>query len=156
MNAIDFPGLFFLDTNLFVYSFDATNPDKQQLARAIIGEALHTRRGVVSTQVVQEFVSVALGKFKHPMSVADARDYVRTVMAPLCQHSPTIAFYDQTLLLREQTGLSWYDALIVAAAVELKCTLLLSEDMQDGRRLHGITIRNPFAAPTATMSRARQ
>lgn len=146
MNVAELPGLFFLDTNILVYSFVPTVPDKQQVAHHIIQEALRTRRGVVSTQIVQEFLNVALRKFARPMTVSDGREYLRLVLMPLCQHFPTPAFYDQALLLREETALSWYDSLVVAAAVELSCSTLLSEDLQDGRKLHGVTIRNPFAA----------
>jgi predicted nucleic acid-binding protein len=75
-------------------------------------------RAVISTQVVQEFLNVALRKFTHPMTVSEGREYLRKVLLPLCQHTPSPRFYDQALLLREEVGLSFYDALIVQAALE--------------------------------------
>ena len=78
------------------------------------------------------------------MSIADARDYLRSVLTPLCHHFPAISFYDRSLLIREETGFSFYDALIVAAAVESGCSMLLSEDLQHGRTVQGVAIFNPF------------
>lgn len=144
MSVAEPAGLYFLDTNIFVYSFDATEPVKQQTARQIVQAALRTQRGVISTQVAQEFLNLALRKFAQPMTVSEAREYLTTVLLPLCRHFPSAAFYDRALLLKEETGYSWYDTLIVAAAVEAGCTTLLSEDMQSGRVVRGVTIRNPF------------
>ena len=148
MNVADEPGLFFLDTNIFVYSFDITSPGKQQVAQELIRQALETRRGVISTQVIQEFLSVALRKFARPMSSSEGRQYLQTVLMPLCQHYPSIDFYDRTLLLKENTGYSFYDALIATSAVELGCRILLSEDMQSGRKIGNMVIINPFASPS--------
>lgn len=144
MSVAEPAGLYFLDTNIFVYSFDATEPVKQQTARQIVQAAMRTQRGVISTQVAQEFLNLALRKFAQPMTVSEAREYLKTVLLPLCRHFPSAAFYDRALLLKEETGYSWYDTLIVAAAVEAGCTTLLSEDMQSGRAVKGVTIRNPF------------
>jgi predicted nucleic acid-binding protein len=147
MNVADLPGLVFLDTNVLVYSFDASAPEKQQTAHKIVHSALLTQRGVISTQVVQEFLNLALRKFVQPLSMTDAREYLQTVLMPLCQHFPNMAFYDHALLIQQETGYSLYDALIVTAAVELNSTVLLSEDLQDGRIVHGVRIANPFVSP---------
>lgn len=146
MNVADLSGLFFLDTNLFVYSFDAGAPAKQQIAQQWIAAALRTQRGVISTQVVQEFLNVALHKFAQPMSVSEAREYLRTVLSPLCQHVPSTSSYDRALLLREETGFDLYDCLVAMAAVDAGCTTLFSKDMQTGRVLHGVKIVNPLDA----------
>ena len=144
MNVADHRGLFFLDTNVFVYSFDPDNAAKQLVARQLILEGLRTQRGVISTQVVQEFLNVATRKFARPLSVTESREYLRTVMSPLCRHVPSTDFYDRALLLREEGGYSLYDTLIVAAAVESRCSTLLSEDLQHGRMIRDVRIVNPF------------
>jgi len=144
MNVADLEGLFFLDTNIFVYSFDHTSVRKQQTAHRIIQTALRTQRGIISTQIVQEFLNVALRKFARPITVSEAREYLRSVLVPLCQHYPSIALYDRALLLREETGFSFYDSLVVAAALESGCSTLLSEDLQDGRNVQGLALVNPF------------
>ena len=142
--SVNGAGLFFLDTNILVYSFDRAAKDKQTTAQGIIKLALETQRGIVSTQVVQEFISVLLQKFKQPSVHADAREFLQTVLMPLCQHYPSLAFYDRALMLQQETGYGWYDTLILAAALETGCRTLLSEDLQAGRSVHGVTIVNPF------------
>ena len=144
MNVLDLPGLFFLDTNVFVYSFDDSAPQKQQTARGLIRDALGTQRGVISAQVMQEFLNVALRKFVQPMTIAESRDYMKITLLPLCRHYPSALFYDRALLLKEATGFSFYDSLIIAAAVDTGCSTLLSEDLQDGRTVQGVKIVNPF------------
>lgn len=146
MSVADMPGMHFLDTNIFVYSFDGSAPAKQEIARGLIQNALKTQRGVISSQIVQEFLNVALWKFARPMNVSDARQYMNAVLLPLCQHYPSLAFYDLALLIKEETGYSWYDSLVVTAANELGCHTLVTEDMQSGRTIRGVTILNPFAS----------
>jgi predicted nucleic acid-binding protein len=144
MNVADLRGLYFLDTNVLVYSFDPDSASKQSVAQKLIMEGLRTQRGVISTQVVQEFLNVATRKFSHPLSVSESREYLRTVLSPLCRHAPSVEFYDRALLLREEVGYSLYDTLIVAAAVETGCSTLLSEDLQHGRNIRDVRIVNPF------------
>jgi predicted nucleic acid-binding protein len=92
-------------------------------------------------------LSIALRKFARPLSVSESREYLGVVLLPLCQHYPSTAFYDRALLLREETGFSFYDALVVTAAIETGCSVLLSEDLQHGREVKGVTIVNPFVEP---------
>jgi predicted nucleic acid-binding protein len=137
-------GLFFLDTNVLIYSFDGGAPEKQTVARRLIREALQSRRGMIGAQVVQEFMNVALKKFERPLGTSEAREYLRGVLQPLCQHYPTGETYDRALLIREETGYAWYDALVVAAAIEAGCARLLTEDLDAGRHIGRLTILNPF------------
>jgi len=144
MNADDVKDLFFLDTNVLIYTFDSSAPGKCSLAREWVRAGLKNQRGVIGTQVVQEFLSVALSKFSRPMGVSEARDYLRGVLHPLCQHVPSAACFDHALLIKEETGYSWYDALIVTAAIETGCKWLITEDMDHGRAIRSVTIHNPF------------
>lgn len=144
MNAGDLSGFFFLDTNVLVYSFDKTVPAKQTIARQLIHHALQTQQGIISTQVVQEFLNLAIRKFSPPLSIPEAREYLKSTLMPLCQQFPSITFYDQTLFIQMETGYSWYDSLVVTAAIEAGCTTLLSEDMHHGQSIRGLTILNPF------------
>lgn len=150
MSVADFPAPYFLDTNIFVYTFDATATEKQDQARQLIKESLQSQRGVISTQVVQEFLNVSQRKFATPLAAIDARRYLSSVLMPLCQHFPSINFYDSALLLQAEVGFSLYDTLIVAAALEAGCKTLLTEDLQDGHIIRGMTIRNPFAAASSS------
>ena len=138
-------GRFFLDTNIFVYSFDAGSPKKAAQSRKLIRMALESRAGIVSYQVVQEFFNVALRRFAKPMNVQDADQYLATTFRPLLSVHSSPALYGQALRVGARYRLGWYDSLIVASAIEGQCDVLYSEDLQDGQRIEGMTISNPFA-----------
>ena len=121
-------GKFFLDTNILVYSFDRSARRKQAKAQELIESALRTHQGIVSTQVVQEFLNVATTKFTTPISVPDARRYVDSVLAPLCEVYPSMALYRQALDLQSETRYSFYDSLILAAAIHGNCDAIYSEN----------------------------
>jgi predicted nucleic acid-binding protein len=138
------PARYFLDTNVLVYSFDAEAVEKQRVAKELIAEALATQRGVISSQVVQEFLNVALRKFAEPMSPSEGRVYLDSVLAPLCEVFPAIDLYREALRVVEDTGYAPYDALIVASAIQAGCSTLYSEDLRDRHVVGPTTIRNPF------------
>jgi|SRR5579863_6849637 len=135
---------FFLDTNIFVYSFDQKAPAKAQRATQLIRQALTTQKGVISYQVVQEFFNVALKRFSQPMHAADAGQYLNTVFRPMLAVHSSQALYGEALFLHAQSGLSWYDSLIVSAAIQVRCETLFSEDLQHGQRFGSLQVRNPF------------
>jgi predicted nucleic acid-binding protein len=135
---------FFLDTNIFVYSFDRTAAVKAEKAGQLIREGLTTQKGIISYQVVQEFFNVALRRFSQPMRAADAEQYLRMVFQPLLAVHSTPALYVEALHLQAQSGLSWYDSLIVSAALQARCDLLFTEDLQHGQRFGSLQVRNPF------------
>jgi predicted nucleic acid-binding protein len=137
-------GRFFLDTNLFVYTFDDTAPVKAKKAAQLIRRAADTGEGIISYQVVQEFFSVAFRRFAQPMSEAEAEQYLITVLRPLLAVHSSPAIYFEALRIRERHQISWYDSLIVAAALEGRCEKLYSEDLQSGQKIEGLRIENPF------------
>jgi predicted nucleic acid-binding protein len=137
-------GRFFLDTNIFVYTFDSSAPAKARRARQLIQEALETQRGIISYQVVQEFFSVALRRFAQPLSLAEAEQYMGAVFRPLLTIHSSTALYLEALRLSTMHRLAWYDSLIVAAASEGGCDVLYSEDLQHGRTIEGVRITQPF------------
>jgi predicted nucleic acid-binding protein len=133
----------FLDTNILVYQFDRSDPSKQQRAEELVGQSILDETGVVSSQVVQEFMNVALRKFKTPLSSEDLES-VMAILKPLCTHVPNFDFYERALKLYKSNSTSFYDALILQAAIDLNCSVLYSEDLQDGRQFGKLIIRNPF------------
>src|ERR1035438_5397361 len=137
-------GRFFLDTNIFVYSFDASSPKKAAQSRKLIRNAIATGGGIVSYQVVQEFFNVALRRFSKPMSALDAEQYLATTFRPLLSVHSSQALYGEALRIAGRFRLPWYDSLIVASAIEGKCDVLYSEDFQDGQQIASVTISNPF------------
>jgi len=136
---------FFLDTNIFVYSFDRGSPAKAKRALSLIKDAVTSGRGIVSYQVVQEFLNVALKRFEKPLTTSEAEQYLATVFRPLLSVYASQSLFLEALRLSGRYRLSWYDSLIVAAAVEGQCATLYSEDLQHGQRMGRIEIRNPFA-----------
>jgi predicted nucleic acid-binding protein len=144
MNAAELTGSFFIDTNVIVYTFDTADRKKQAVARAIVSAGLSSGRGVISTQVVQEFLNVALRKFTRPMTGTEARRYMRGVLMPMCRHSPSMDFYERATRLMDAASVSFYDALVLAAAIEAGCSTLVTEDFQNQRLFEGVRVVNPF------------
>jgi len=138
-------GRFFLDTNLFVYTFDSTAPSKSRKAANLVRRAADTGEGIISYQVVQEFFNVALRRFAQPMSTAEAEQYLITVLRPLLAVHSSPAIYFEALRIAEKHRMSWYDSLIIAAALEGQCDRLYSEDFQHGQKIETLRIENPFA-----------
>jgi len=135
---------YFIDTNVFVYSFDLNNQDKRGKAKTIIKNALSDGRGYISIQVVQEFFNVATKKFKSPMPVLAAKEYLEKVFMQLNVIYPSAGFISTGLDLAATTRYSFYDSLIISAALKAGCSVLYSEDMQHGQKIHNLTIVNPF------------
>ena len=135
---------YFLDTNILVYSFDKSVPEKMERAQSLISDAIEGRRGIISWQVVQEFLNVARHKFENPMGLEDAVSYFRSVLQPLCTIHSDNEIFQLALSAQLETGYGFYDALIVAAAIKGKCAILFSEDLQDGREIRNTKIVNPF------------
>ena len=136
---------YFLDTNIFVYTFDSEAPRKRYRARDLVENALHEGAGVISYQVVQEFLNVALRKFAVPLTPRDAEAYLDNVLAPLCEVFPDRQLYGSAIAMHKTTGWSFYDSLIVSAARRAGVSTLYSEDLQHGRVLDDLTVTNPFA-----------
>jgi predicted nucleic acid-binding protein len=135
---------FFLDTNIFVYSFDKSAPKKAARATQLIRLAIETRAGIVSYQVVQEFFNLALRRFDEPMSAADAEQYLATTFRPLLSVHSSQSLYGQALQWSARSKLAWYDSLILASAIEGRCNILYSEDFQHQQRFGELRIMNPF------------
>ena len=137
-------GSFFLDSNIFIYSFDANAPAKAKRAVQLIRQAVDSGRGIVSYQVVQEFFNVALRRFSRPMHVEEAEQYLMTVFRPLLAVHSSPALYHEALQIAGRFQLRWYDSLIVTAALDSQCQTLYTEDLQHGQQIEGLRIINPF------------
>lgn len=137
-------GKYFLDTNIFVYSFDATAPLKRERALGLIREAVATGAGVISYQVVQEFFHVALGRFARPMSPEEAQQYLTAVFRPLLAVESSLNLLQHGLYICSRFNFSWFDSLIVAAAIEARCDVLYTEDLQGSFEIEGLRVENPF------------
>jgi predicted nucleic acid-binding protein len=137
-------GRAFLDTNIFVYAAGGEGGRKARIADQLIEGAIHRGSGVISYQVVQEFLNVALGKFATPFSVEQARMYIGATFRPMFAVQSSLGLCSDALEICFRYQLSWYDSLIVAAASEANCTVLYTEDMQHGATFDGVRIEDPF------------
>lgn len=126
----------FLDTNVLVYLL---SEDKAKADRA---EAILAAGGTISVQVLNEFVSVGMRKAQ--LSVPEIRNCLAVVRAVCTVHPLDLETHEFGLDITERYGLSFYDSLILAAARQAGCSVVYSEDMQDGQVVDGVTIRNPF------------
>lgn len=136
----------FLDSNVFIYLFDPTDDRKRAIALGLIESAIETDRGCISFQVVQETLRVITGKLPQPATPEAAQAFLQHSLVPLWRVMPSPDLYAKGLQLRARWQLAFYDALIVAAALEAGCKRLFSEDLQHGQRIEGLRIENPFRA----------
>ena len=136
---------FFLDTKIFIYSFDNRNTTKRDKARSLIKHALKSGLGFISSQVIQEFFNVATRKFTKPFKIFESEQYLKNVLSPLCDIFPDSQLYYESLVIHEGMKTSFYDSLIISAAIRGKANILYSEDFQTKREYQGVTIVNPFA-----------
>ena len=134
----------FIDSNIFIYLFDETDADKRRAAETLVQEALETGTASISFQVVQETLNTLTRKLGATRD--DARRFMDAVLVPLWHIMPSRALYARALELRARYRFSFYDSLIIAAALEGGCTRLYSEDLQHGQRVERLVIENPFGA----------
>lgn len=135
--------LVFVDTNVLLYQWDATEPEKQARATAWMKYLWRTKRGRLSYQVLAEFYVTATQKLKPGMARPAAQWNVRTLLAwePV---APNGRLLERAWGVQARYGTSWWDALIVSAAQAAECRTLLSEDLQDGQEFEELTVANPF------------
>ena len=95
-------------------------------------------------QVVQEFLNVATHKAAVPLTLKDSKTVLEQLLLPLLQVLPNAVIYQEALGIAAETGYSFYDSLILAAADFGECRVVYSEDLQHGQRVRGMRILNPF------------
>lgn len=134
----------FIDTNVFVYHLDASDERKHAVAERIVRSALRERNVCISYQVVQECLNVVCGKARIGLSAEQAKAYLDAVLLPLMAVGASAELYQRALAVRARWQSSFYDALIVAAALMAGCTRLLSEDLSHGQRFETLTVIDPF------------
>ena len=132
------------DTNVLVYAHDVEAGERHEVAAGLVAAFWESGSDATSTQVLQEFYVNATRKIPKPVPRAVARQIVRTyavwqteIVGP--------AEIERASELEEQHQMSFWDALIVAAAVKAGATRVLSEDMSAGRSIAGVVIENPFS-----------
>jgi predicted nucleic acid-binding protein len=134
-----------VDTNVVVYAYDPSTPEKHLRARALMERLWIERTGRLSVQVLQEFFWIATRKIPRPITAKAALDVVRDLAAwPV--FSPTATDVVAAGELAGAARISFWDAMILQAARRSGARVVWSEDLNSGQILDGVEIRNPFAA----------
>lgn len=142
----------FIDTNVLVYAIDPADARKQEIAQALVEQALLDGTGWISTQVMQEFFSVITRPQRTSgaplLAMEDALEALN-ILQRFNVVSTSAAQVATAARLMQTHQLQWWDALIVEAALRSGTNTLCSEDGHHGRQFGGLTVVNPFVATPA-------
>jgi predicted nucleic acid-binding protein len=133
----------FVDTNILVYAHDLDSGKKHDIAQKSIINLWDTGTGVISTQVLQEFYVTLTRKVSVPLKKSQARRILNNYLAwdVAVNNGETIL---QAIEIEENYHISFWDAMIVSAAYFKNAAIILTEDLNEGQQIEGITIVNPF------------
>jgi predicted nucleic acid-binding protein len=135
----------FIDTNVLIYTDDADEPEKQNIALGLLKSGWHNGNAILSTQVLQEYFSAATRKLMVPVVKAQRKiELLSHLEVASIQHQDIV----RAIEIHRLHAFSFWDALIVTMAQKTACSVLYSEDMQDGQKIGGVHIVNPFKNTT--------
>ncbi len=133
----------FVDTNIFLYAYDLSEPIKREKAQKLISSLWHSRQGVISIQVLQELYVNLTRKLPKPISAERAVQII-TDLGQWSLHEPTLSDLKRAIELEKLHKLSFWDAMIVSSAQQMGCKFLWTEDLNSGQYIDDLIIRNPF------------
>jgi len=133
----------FVDTNILVYGHDVDAGQKHQIAQGLLFDLWNTRTGVLSIQVLQEFYVTLTRKLVHPLSAKEARNIIRNYLTWHIEINDSLSVLNASQI-EENYKVSFWDALIIAAASKANVSKILTEDLNAGQIIDGILIENPF------------
>ena len=133
----------FVDTNVLIYAHDVDAGQKHQIAQGLLAELWNKRTGVLSVQVLQEFYVTVTRKLIRPLSAKDTRNIIQNYLNWHIEVNDSLSVLDASRI-EENYRISFWDALIVAAASKAKVSKILTEDLKSGQVIEGILIENPF------------
>ena len=134
----------FFDSNIVLYSLDTANPQKQDIASRLLASAVHNANVSISFQVVQEVLNGITRRVQPRVETHDLQRLMDTFLIPLWAVMPSRTLYERALAIQQRYRYAFYDSLIIAAAIEARCTRLLTEDLQHGQVIDSVRIENPF------------
>ena len=133
----------FFDTNILVYFVDGNDTRKQNIAQNLVKKAVQNRNGIISTQSLQEFFNVITKKCLCSKSHAKTLVEMFSEQFPVTQVS--VPQIQGAIDICIKHGVSFWDSLILSSANDSGCTIVYSEDMNNGQTIEGAKILNPFA-----------
>jgi predicted nucleic acid-binding protein len=131
----------FFDTNILVYTDDRAAPAKQRRALDLVAEHRSAGTGVVSLQVLQEYFVAVTRKLRVDPAIARRKT---ELLAEFHLVEPQLTDVLAAIDLHRLHGFSLWDAMVLRAAKQAGCRILLTEDLQAGREIDGLVIQNPF------------
>ena len=135
----------FLDTNILVYLFDKSEPDKRRKVKTLLAKLQKDRQGYISAQVVNAFIVIVSQKISHPIPLDEIAEKLLFLQKRLHISSLHIETSLKAIEMKCRYGYSFWDSLIIASALENNCSVVYSEDMHDGQVIEGtLAIRNPL------------
>ena len=135
----------FIDTNILVYLFDKTERLKQTKAKKIISERLSSSKFFLSVQVINEFINITSKKISFPIPLNKQKEIIDLLNDIFIIVSLSLETTLSAIEIKNKYKYSFWDSLIISSAIENKCNILFSEDMQHGSIVEStLTIVNPF------------
>ena len=141
MNSMN--GNIFIDTNIVVYAFDASDEKKHKTAGRLLNDAFRSKDVAISTQVLKEFFVTVTKKIQRKMDLLEAKEIIKR-LALLQVVETTVPLVLRGIDIQRENRISFWDAIIVAAAGASNCTTILSENLSHDTIIEGIHIKNPF------------
>jgi len=133
----------FIDTNILIYANDRRIPEKQLIARKLISDSLRSGNAVLSTQVLQEYVNVALNKLKQNGEIIIRQLKILETLEVIRQSPGMIR---RAVEIKSTYKINFWDACIISNAESAECDILYSEDLNPGQFYSGIKVVNPFTS----------
>ena len=140
------PDSFFIDTNILVSAYDANDTSKQVQAQQLLMSFISDNSAVLSAQVLSEFFTVVTTRIPEPLSVEDA-EQVLDILSIMEVVEVDYRLVRGAIELHKLHSISYRDALIVAAAIRVGCTQILTEDLSAGQLFGDLLVVNPFVGP---------
>ena len=137
-------GKVFIDTNILIYAHDLDAGEKHSISATILKHLWETETGIISAQVLQEFYVNVTRKIPNPLPKTKAREIIQSYLTWHVELNDIKTIFAASEF-EERYNLSFWDALIVAAACNAKVEKILTEDLNHGQRIEGIFIENPFS-----------
>lgn len=142
MNAIENRKQF-VDTNIFIYAYDLSAPEKNKAAKKLVANLWESGLGVISIQVLQELYVNLTRKLPNPVNREQAAQIV-TDLGYWQLHRPNLADLQKALTIEKEHNISFWDAMIVSSALQMDCKILWTEDLNSGQYLAELVVLNPF------------
>jgi len=133
----------FVDTNIFLYAYDLSTPEKGNKAKQLISALWDSGQGVISIQVLQELYVNMTRKLPNPITPELAAQII-TDLGQWHLHNPSLADLQRAIELEKEHSISFWDAMIVSSAQQMSCNVLWTEDLNSGQYIDDLVIRNPF------------